>query len=183
MNGSLFTREGRMSDGYDPQQVEDFFNRARTAYEADAGERTMSDDDVRAARFDQVRGGYNFGEVDAAMDRLEVAFIKRRRADFIAANGQEAWMDHIAERARTLYPRLQRPNGEKFANAAGEGYRKTEVDKVMDTLVDYFDDGATLTSRSIREMTFPTAKRDKAYDMSVVDVFLDRVVEVLTAVE
>ncbi|MDO4607515.1 MAG: DivIVA domain-containing protein, partial [Bowdeniella nasicola] len=114
MNGSLFTREGRMSDGYDPQQVEDFFNRARNAYEADAGERAMSDDDVRAASFDQVRGGYNFGEVDAAMDRLEVAFIKRRRADFIAANGQEAWMDHIAERARTLYPRLQRPDGETF---------------------------------------------------------------------
>ena len=113
MSEDMFPREGRMRDGYDPQQVEEFFTRARQAYEADDAEEAMTDQDVRDAAFDQVRGGYRFAAVDAALDRLEIAFVKRRRSDFISAAGQDAWMDHIAEQAKSLYPRLQRPGGDR----------------------------------------------------------------------
>ncbi|MDO5701550.1 MAG: DivIVA domain-containing protein [Bowdeniella nasicola] len=179
----MFTREGRLKEGYDPDQVEDFFDRAREAYESDAGHREMTDRDVRSVAFDQVRGGYRFAEVDAALDRLEAAFIKRRRADFIAANGQDAWMEHVAEQATSLYPRLQRPDGEKFADAKKRGYAKTEVDELMNNLVSYFDDGYELSAYQIREVTFASARGAKAYAEDVVDVYLDRVVEVLSAVE
>ncbi|MDO5727456.1 MAG: DivIVA domain-containing protein [Bowdeniella nasicola] len=177
----MFARESRGRDGYNVTQVEDFFRRARMAYEGDSP--TMSDDDVRNATFDQERGGYQFAAVDHAMDRLEVAFVKRRRADFIATHGQDTWMEHIADRARTLYPRLQRPAGDKFRDADDVGYKKTDVDQLLDELVDYFDDGAQITSQEIREITFPSAKKANAYDPAVVDVYLERVVEVLTAVE
>lgn len=175
-----FPRENRR-DGYDVAQVDDFFRRAREAYDADSP--TMSDADVRNATFDQQRGGYQFAAVDYAMDRLEIAFVKRRRADFIATHGQETWMEHIADRARTLYPRLQRPAGEKFRDAKSVGYCKEEVDQLLDQLVDYFDDGVQLTSQGIREITFQSANGAKGYDAAVVDVYLERVVEVLTAVE
>lgn len=183
MSEDMFPREGRFSDGYEIEAVEEFFTRARASYEADAGERTMTDQDVRNVAFEQVRGGYRFAAVDAALDRLEVAFVKRRRADFIAANGQDAWMDHIAELAKTLYPRLQRPAGERFANAEGTGYAKADVDQLMETLVSYFDDGAELTSHDIRQADFASARGEKAYSENVVDAYLDRVAEVLLAVE
>lgn len=183
MSKDMFPRESRFSEGYDIEQVEEFFTRARDSYEADAGTRSMSDQDVRNIAFEQVRGGYRFAAVDAALDRLEVAFVKRRRADFIAANGQDAWMDHIAELAKTLYPRLQRPAGERFAHAEGSGYAKKDVDELMETLVSYFDDGADLTSHDIRHADFPAARGSKAYSENVVDAYLDRVAEVLLAVE
>jgi DivIVA domain-containing protein len=184
---TLFPVVGRTSTGYHREQVEEFFARARQAYEAGRAGSTdgeLTEADVRSAAFDLVRAGYATGPVDSALDRLEAALVQRRRDTFIAEHGQQAWMDRTAELATTLYPRLVRPAGERFAAPdQGRGYDREAVDALMDRLVAYFDADGDLTATEIRAVTFPTARRDRAYAEGVVDAYLDRAVEVLLAVE
>ncbi|HLT83448.1 MAG TPA: DivIVA domain-containing protein [Phototrophicaceae bacterium] len=182
---TMFPVVGRMSTGYEREQVEEFFTRARQAYEAGTvGEDGLTETDVRTVAFDLVRAGYATGAVDSALDRLEAAIVQRRRDAFIARHGQQAWMDRIAERATTLYPRLVRPAGERFASPeSGRGYDKDAVDDLMDRLIAYFDAGGDLSAAELRTVTFPSARGDKAYAEGVVDAYLDRAVEVLLAVE
>ncbi|MFC4556095.1 DivIVA domain-containing protein [Georgenia faecalis] len=189
----MFPAAGRMGTGYDRAQVEEFFARARAAYEAtqreDAGgdrgdSPTLDENDVRAVAFDLVRDGYEATAVDAALDRLEAALVHRRREDFIAAHGQQAWMDRIADRATTLYPRLVRPRGQRFSPPQGRrGYDAAAVDELLDRLVAYFDAGAELSAAELRTATFPEVGRRRAYAEGTVDAYLDRAVEVLLAVE
>ena len=144
----------------------------------------MGADEVRTVAFELARGGYDPSAVDAALDRLEGAFVQRHRADFIAERGQDAWMEHVAQRATTLYPRLVRPAGERFAPPArGRGYDSDAVDTVMDSLVNYFDAGRPLSAQKLRHVTFATARKSRAYAEGPVDAFLDRAVDVLLAVE
>lgn len=180
-----FPRAGRWSSGYDVEQVDDFFERARVAYESPpGGGEQMTAEDVRTAAFDLVRHGYDPGHVDAALDRLEAAFVQRERARSVSQAGQEVWMEEVAKRATTLYPRLVRPAGERFAPPErGRGYDRDAVDALLDRLVDYFDSGAELTAADVRSATFRSAPRDRAYAEGPVDAFLDRAVDVLLAVE
>ena len=53
----------------------------------------------------------------------------------------------------------------------------------MDRVIAYFDADGDLTAAEVRSVTFPTARRAQAYAEGVVDAYLDRVVEVLLAVE
>ena len=179
----MFPPAGRLRTGYDREQVEAFFTRARGAYEAgqDGG---FDEQDVRSAAFDLVRDGYATAAVDAALDRLEAAFVQRGRTAFVAASGEQAWMDRIADRATTLYPRLLRPAGQRFRPPdSGRGYDRAAVDALMDRLIAYFDDGGDLTSEEVRTATFPAARASRAYHEGTVDAYLDRAVEVLLAVE
>ena len=121
--------------------------------------------------------------IDAALDRLEAAFLQRRRADFVAERGRKAWMEEVAQLATTLYPRLLRPHGSRFAPAHKHGYSKVEVDRLMDRVATYFDAATALSSTEVRTATFSAAKRDAAYDERSVDRYLARVVEVLLSVE
>lgn len=168
--------------GYDRHEVQEFFSRARSAYED--GAEDMDAQDVRTVSFELSRGGYDPTAVDGALDRLEGAFVQRHRADFIAARGQDAWMEHVAQRATTLYPRLVRPAGERFAPPTrGRGYDSAAVDEVMESLVEYFDAGGSLTAAELRHASFVTARKSRAYAEGPVDAFLDRAVDVLLAVE
>lgn len=94
-------------------------------------------------------------------------------------------MEHLAAQARTLYGRLSRPDGERFAPAArGEqGYAPQDVDALCQRLVDYFDHGQSLTSDEVRHATFGRAKGRNAYAEAPVDAFCDRAIEVLLGVE
>ncbi len=178
----LFPTVGRWASGYDREEVEEFFSRAKAAYEG--GEAEMTSEDVRSAAFDLVRHGYDPAMVDAALDRLEAAFIQRNRSEFITSDGQEAWMGEVAERATTLYPRLVRPHGERFAPPErGRGYEVSAVDETLDRLVAYFDHGEALSAQELRSVTFPSARKSGAYAEGAVDAFLDRAVDVLLAVE
>lgn len=178
-----FVRVSEKDYGYNPDQVDTFLAEAKEAYSAPDDSAQLNEDAIRAVHFDWVRGGYDPAIVDAALDRMEVAFIQRRRANVIAAEGEDAWLAKAYEQAQTLYPRLLRPEGERFANAAGQGYKKSDVDALLARVSAYFDGKASLTSGEVRMATFASAKRAKAYDEAVVDVFLDRVVSVLLAVE
>ena len=93
-------------------------------------------------------------------------------------------MEHIAERATTLYPRLLRPEGERFdAPDRGRGYDRAEVDALLERLTRYFDRDGHLTAEEIRTATFASARRSRAYHEGTVDAYLARAVEVLASVE
>ncbi len=180
----MFRTVSRWRKGYDVEQVEDFFTDAREVYEGTSTE-PMSGRDVRHAAFDLVRGGYATVAVDGALDRLERAFVARHRADFVQARGQQAWMEHLAGQARTLYGRLARPDGERFAPPRrGEaGYLAEDVDALCHRMVEYFDHGRSLTSDEVRHATFRRARGRSAYGEGAVDAFCDRAIEVLLGVE
>jgi len=180
----MFNSVPAMRTGYDKDEVDEFFEHARQAYEGRTADRLTSAD-IQASTFDLTRGGYNTHEVDAALDRLEAAFIARQRAEYAAAHGQQAWMNALAERARSLYGRLGRPDGEKFgpADRGSQGYDKDDVDDLCDRLIGYFDRQEPLTAGDIRSATFGRARGPEAYDEASVDAFLSRAVEVLLGVE
>ena len=88
----LFPTVKGWGSGYDREEVEEFFDRARRAYEG--GTDDLDGGDVRTVAFELDRGGYDPAAVDAALDRLEAAFVQRRRADHIAAHGAE-YLDEL----------------------------------------------------------------------------------------
>lgn len=181
---ALFPRVRRLRRGYASDQVDRFFDRARQAYEA-ADPVTMTSSQIRAEAFDLVRRGYDTVAVDNAMDRLEAAFVALDRAEFIRSHGQQAWMDRLATQASTLYERLNRPEGQRFAPPGrGEhGYDPAPVDAMCARLTAYFDHGAPLTSHELRSATFRRRGGSDAYAEGPVDAFFARAVEVLLGVE
>ena len=184
MSDGMFRTVSALRSGYDPDEVDDFFGHARTVYETGpAG--ALAAKDVRGVSFDMVRGGYVTAAVDAALDRLESAFVARQRAEFVAEHGQQAWMDRLGEQARTLYGRLGRPDGDRFAPPAGraQGYEASDVDAICHRLVAFFDQGAPLTSGEVRSATFRARRGKDAYGEPAVDAFMARAVEVLLGVE
>ena len=184
MSDGMFRTVSGFKTGYDPNEVDDFFDHARTVYEkGPAG--ALAAKDVRSVAFDVVRGGYVTSAVDAALDRLEAAFVARSRAEFVAENGQQAWLTSLGEQARTLYGRLGRPDGDRFAPPEGreQGYEPADVDALCHRLVAYFDKGAPLSAGEIRGATFRSRKGHNAYGEPAVDAFFARAVEVLLGVE
>ena len=173
-------------NGYDPNQVDSFFKRARESFERETPQ--PGDLDARAVRtvgFDLVRRGYHVGVVDAALDRLEDAFAKRAREQLIAKAGQDAWVEELTRAAGSLRGRLIREPGERFNRAArgAIGYDIDEVDTMCDKINDYFTNGKAMSVDEVRRVLFRTRKGQKAYDEDQVDAFIDRVVEVMASVD
>lgn len=178
----LFPRAGFLRSGYDRNQVDEFFARARAAYERPhMDEQAMSALDIRRAAFDLKRGGYKTAPVDDALDRLEAAFAQRVREQYVRAHGHDAWMRVLAERAQVLYPRLRRPHGERFRHPdrGKKGYSAAEVDALLDRLIAFFDTGAPVTADDLRTATFASKGGKKAYDERTVDVYLARAIDIL----
>ena len=185
-----FPSAGLFSLGYHRSEVTEFFLAATRAYEA-AGRRRagapsgdqFDDETIRAASFSLVRGGYEPAAVDRALDRLEHAFVKRRRAGTIARTGTEAWRAHVEDLTDTLTNRLLRPAGQRFERPAGRarGYDAAQVDRLLDQVHAHIEDGAPMDVTTVRDVRFAPARRGRAYAEAVVDVYLDRVVQVLLA--
>ncbi len=180
----MFRTVSSLRHGYDPDEVDEFFAHARQMYEAGpAG--ALSGKDIRKVSFDMVRGGYVTAAVDAALDRLEAAFVARARADHVAQHGQEGWLGKLGDQARTLYGRLGRPDGDRFSPPKGraQGYEPADVDELCRRLIAYFDNGTPLSAGEVRTATFRRRKGRDAYDEVSVDAFCGRAVEVLLGVE
>ncbi|CAM5793102.1 DivIVA domain-containing protein [Cellulomonas persica] len=184
MSDGMFRTVSGLRSGYDPDEVDEFFEHARSLYEKGPAA-ALSAKDVRRVGFEVVRGGYATAAVDAALDRLESAFVARARAEYVAQHGQQAWMAQLGEQARTLYGRLGRPDGDRFAPPEGreQGYEPADVDALCHRLIAYFDKGAPLTSGEVRSATFRRRKGRNAYGEPAVDAFMARAVEVLLGVE
>ncbi|MGC5616207.1 DivIVA domain-containing protein [Georgenia sp. Z1491] len=170
-----FARVSRREDGYDPEQVDDFFTRAR---DVDGG---IDETAVRQAAFDLVPAGYDPEQVDLALDRLEESHTRRRRQQTVAEGGDESWRNHLDGLTESLLPRLGRPERERFVRARTTGYAAPAVDAFLGRVEDYLETGEGLRAEDVRSVTFPPAQGKKAYDEAVVDVYLDRVVEVVLA--
>ncbi len=184
MSDGMFRTVSSLRHGYDPDEVDEFFAHARQMYEAGpAG--GLSGKDVRRVSFDMVRGGYVTAAVDAALDRLEAAFVARARSEVIAQRGQQVWLGQLGDQARTLYGRLGRQDGDRFAPPSGRnpGYEPADVDALCHRLVAYFDTGAPLTAAEVRTATFRRRNGRDGYDEASVDAFCGRAVEVLLGVE
>ena len=164
-----FRTVGFFDKGYAKDEVDDFLHRAKEAYN---GPLTPNFDEntIRNAAFHRQRRGYLPADVDEALDRLEAAFIQKRRSLVVADRGENAWLNTTAQDAKSLYPRFFRPAGQRFADA-------------VDRLSDYFDGKVELSAKNIRDAVFSPAKGSSAYDEAVVDVYLERATSVLLSVE
>ena len=180
-----FRRAARLSQGYHVGQVDDFFARAREAYEQAGGRASLTSADVRRVGFDLVRGGYEIGQVDSALDRLEDAFARREHAAMRSRLGEDGTLTELTARARVLRGRLVRPDGERFDRASGlaPAYDVADVDRLCVRLLGYFEDGEPMSVDEVRRAVFRPRRGTRGYAEPQVDAFLDRVVEVMAAVE
>ena len=180
----VFSTVSKLRVGYDTEEVDDFFDHAREVYEGSANE-PLTSRDIQTCAFDLTRGGYSTAEVDAALARLESAFVARQRYEYTLAHGADAWMADLAERAQSLYGRLARPAGERFARAerGAPAYDVGDVDQLCERLVAYFDRTAAISAHDVRSAVFGRRTGRGGYAEAPVDAFLARAVEVLLGVE
>ncbi|MFF1254013.1 DivIVA domain-containing protein [Pseudarthrobacter sp. NPDC058329] len=182
-----FERVQRSAYGYNAKQVDQFLQRARVSLESpDAAAQPIKSADVRAVSFDPVKGGYSAAVVDAALDRLEDAFARRERDELIAARGEDAWLREIGNLSGILRGRLHRPDGDRFRRPAkkkARSYNTADVDRLCHELVAYLEQDKPLSVDNVRRAVFRPAVGQDGYEETQVDAFLDRVVELMAAID
>ena len=191
---ATFRRSGRLRRGYSVPQVEDFFDRARRAYEqsapsapdgAPAAGPALTSRDVRQVGFDLVLGGFDVEQVDGALDRMEDAFARRESDVLRGPRGADRAMEQVLRQASTLESRLSRADGERFARASGLSlaYDPDDVDELCERLRGYFKGGAAVAPEELRRAVFRSRRGRSGYDEPQVAAFFDRAVAVLVAVD
>jgi DivIVA domain-containing protein len=163
---ATFPRARKNQLGYKTTEVEDFFQRARRAYDGrpDRDAPALDAEHIRLTAFSMQKGGFSTAHVDAAMERLEDAFAYRERQIASRLHGDDAWLAEARTTAQVVANRLARPEGERFA----------------ERLTRYFRDGWPIAIDDVRGVVF-TAQRG-GYRESQVDLVLDAVVDVMLAV-
>lgn len=182
-----FERVPRSEYGYNAKQVDQFLQRARVSLETPkAATHVIKSGDVRAVSFDPVKGGYSAAVVDAALDRLEDAFARRERDELIAASGEDAWLREIGNLSGILRGRLHRPDGERFRRPSknkARSYSTVDVDRLCRELLGYLEEDKPLSVDNVRRAVFRPAVGKEGYEENQVDAFLDRVVELMAAID
>jgi DivIVA domain-containing protein len=182
-----FERVQRSEYGYNAKQVDQFLQRARVSLETPgSASHPVKSSDVRGVSFDPVKGGYSAAVVDAALDRLEDAFARRERDELIAERGEEAWLREIGNLSGILRGRLHRPDGERFRRPAkkkARSYNTADVDRLCRELVAYLEQDKPLSVDNVRRAVFRPAVGKDGYEEAQVDAFLDRVVELMAAID
>ncbi len=169
--------------GYDPEQVDEFLQTARRAYDGDdAVSSTLTAADIRHTAFAMVKGGYSTSHVDAALERLEDAFAAREREAARAAAGESAWLEQARTTAQVILNRLDRPVGHRFDRVSflTYGYNCEDVDRFASRMVRYFQDGRPMNIEEVRTITFRPQRG--GYREAQVDLLLDSVTDVMLAV-
>ncbi|MCO5294397.1 MAG: DivIVA domain-containing protein [Homoserinimonas sp.] len=180
---STFPRLRRSRPGYNVDQVEEFLELARTAYNAAPGTVSgLNASGIRTTSFSMQKGGYSPVHVDAALERLEDAFANRERDQVRAQMGDQAWFNSARGKAREIIGRLDRKIGRRFRKVSflSTGYDRKQVDAFCDRLNRYFRQGEKISVEEIRTVAF--RPRKGGYQEAQVDLFLDAVVEVVLAV-
>jgi len=180
---STFPRTERSTLGYDPEQVDEFLQTARLAYDGDErASATLTAADIRHTAFGMTKGGYSTTHVDAALERLEDAFAARERETAQARANSGEWMEQARTTAQVILNRLARPVGERFDRVSflTYGYNKADVDRFATRLVRYFQDGRPMSIDEVRTITFRPQRG--GYREAQVDLLLDSVTDVMLAV-
>jgi DivIVA domain-containing protein len=178
-----FPRSRRSKLGYRAEDVDEFLELARRAYDAPPGTNAGVDARViRRTAFPMEKGGYSTVHVDAALERLEDAFALREREHAIRASGDKAWFSDARASAAEILDRVGRRDGERFERAGrlSAGYDRTEVDRFCVRLQRYFKDGTPIGVDEVRTVAFRS--RLHGYQEWQVDLLLDAVVDVMLAV-
>lgn len=182
-----FERVERGEYGYNVKQVDQFLAKARQYYTSNGADAsTITSRDVRAMAFDPARGGYEAQAVDAALDRLEDVFAQRERDQLIAEAGEEAWLMQIGRISAVLRARLHREDGERFRRPKkkkARSYNIQDVDAVCHDLLGYFEADKPLSVDVVRRAVFRSAEGRNGYEETQVDAFMDRVVELMAAID
>lgn len=184
---ATFSRVDKKTYGYHVKQVDQFLAKARKSYSDDAADSSsLSSKSVREMTFDAVRGGYDPQAVDAALDRLEDVFAQRERDRLISKKGEDAWLAEIGKLSSVLRSRLHREPGERFRRPrknSARSYNLEEVDALCDRLIEYFENDKPMSVDTVRRAVFTAAKGQEGYEEHQVDGFLDRVVELMAAID
>ncbi|MCC3266456.1 DivIVA domain-containing protein [Arthrobacter gengyunqii] len=178
---------GRREYGYNTRQVDEFLAKARSYYNAESpAAKAITSRDVRSMAFDPAKAGYEPQAVDAALDRLEDVFAQRERDQLIQDKGEEAWLLQIGRTSAVLRGRLHRKPGERFRRPSKRkvpSYNVQDVDALCNELLGYFENDKPLSVDVVRRAVFREAKGPEGYEETQVDVFLDRVVELMASID
>lgn len=190
-------RAGKRKWGYDPAQVDAFLERAHALYDSDGAQLTQRD--IQNVSFDLSRGGYEIGQVDAALTRLERAVVDKQTAWEISSNGRIAWKAKTEELYREIVKHLDRAAGERFGSGKPHtpSYDRKQVDKLADQIADKAAaelglDGVSrkdvrdldkLDAEAVANAVFTQRRGRKGYDERQVDYFLNSCVELLSRIE
>lgn len=180
---STFPRTRKSRRGYAVDQVDEFLEDARRAYNAQPGSPAgLLADEIRHTSFALQKGGYSPTHVDAALERLEDAFANREREAARAHMGDQAWFNIARTNAKEIIDRLARPKRKRFRRAGflRDGYDPKQVDAFADRLSDYFLKATPMSVDDVRLIAFRPAKG--GYSEAQVDFFLDSVISIMLAV-
>ena len=185
MSDGMFRTVSGLKQGYDPDEVDDFFAHARAVYEqgpaAGAGQQGRPRRRVRhGARRVRHRGGRRGARPAGGRVRGPVPRGVRRDA----GPAGRGWTTSASRRARcTAAWVAPTATGSPPPDGRQQGYEPADVDELCQRLVAYFDKGTPLSAAEVRSATFRRRKGRNAYAEGPVDAFLSRAVEVLLGVE
>lgn len=181
---STFPRARKPKLGYNMDQVDEFLQLARRAYDGRplADDAKVTAESIRLTAFGMQKHGYSTQHVDAALERLEDAFAAQERQIAASLHGDQVWLREARTTAQVIANRLARPERARFerVNPLVVGYHMGEVDRFADKLTRYFRDGWPLSVEDVRTVTF--ASQRGGYREAQVDLVLDAVVDVMLAV-
>ncbi|MDR1448287.1 MAG: DivIVA domain-containing protein [Candidatus Ancillula sp.] len=174
----------RFGVGYNIKQVDDFFAYSRTAWSNQT--KALTEREVRYVQFDLVRKGYRIFEVDEALGYIERELAKRTKQEIIEMVSDDNWAELITSNVKEFYMVLVAPKKKKFEvdKNSQMAYEYKSVDKYLKTIYKQFFEGKKkLTANAVKKVVFPCVKAANGYSTQKVDEFLDKVIEVLNALE
>lgn len=179
---TTFPRAKRKTVAYNVEQVDAFIAQARLAYDTyEIGEATLTSSEIRRVAFDVAKKGYVASVVDAALERLEIAFAELEREKAIDTEGWEGLSRRSRQALEELATRFRRPAKKRFSRLGGfkTGYRVADVDAFADEVVAGLDSGTSLRASWVRQAVFRPQKG--GYSEVQVDLILDELIEALIA--
>jgi len=163
--------------GYDVAAVDAFISATQS------GESVVSSNDIRAAAFPLVKGGYSTVEVDAALERFEDTVAEHELRDLISRSGADGVTAEARAIAQDILNRIVRQPRKRFRGAPSftYGYNRTDVDEFTDRIRAFYMDRGLLSRSDVRGITF--RPQLGGYHEGQVDLLLDELVRVMLAAE
>lgn len=173
-----FNRAGAKKLGYNPDQVSQFLEFAKTQYANPDGDH-ISAASIRITRFRLVKNGYSISAVDAAMEKLEDVFAARELERALQRIGLTDFKAQLFEGQELLANRVARNPRKRFRRRAFlyRGYSIRQVDNFCSQVETHIDQTRLLTVKDVRLIAFKTQRG--GYAEYQVDAFIEKLVEVL----